>query len=85
MKIAATEIILPSYLAIKWETVGWIRTQVNNFQLFDKYLIISGFENMSAGRGYGVYEPNTEFLSNIDGYLHNRFLNIGIFIIEMTH
>ena len=36
MKIAATEIILPSYLAIKWETVGWIRTQVNNFQLFDK-------------------------------------------------
>ena len=39
---------------------------------------------MSAGRGYGVYEPNTEFLSNIDDYLHNRFLNIGIFIIEIT-
>ena len=23
MKISATEIILPSYLSIKWETVGW--------------------------------------------------------------
>ena len=32
---------------------------------------------MSAGRGYGVYEPNAEFLANIDGYIHNRFLNIG--------
>ena len=49
-----------------------------------KYLIFVGSENRSAGRGYGVYEPNPEFLSNIDGYLHNRFLNIGIFIIEMS-
>ena len=27
MKISATEIILPSYLEIKWETVGWTLIQ----------------------------------------------------------
>ena len=48
--------------------------------LFDEILnIFAGSENTDAGRAYGVYEPNPEFLSNIEGYLHNRFLNIGIF------
>ena len=35
MKISATEIILPSYLDIKWETVGWTSTKT---QLLNYYV-----------------------------------------------
>ena len=39
--------------------------------------IFQATENKSYGREVGVYEPNSEFLENIDSYLHNRFLDIG--------
>ena len=27
--------------------------------------------------GSAIFEPSEDFLENIEGYLHNRFLNIG--------
>lgn len=27
--------------------------------------------------GSSIFEPSEDFLENIEGYLHNRFLNIG--------
>ena len=65
--------------------VGDSRLDMNPI-LFDEILnIFAGSENTDAGRAYGVYEPNPEFLSNIQGYLHNRFLNIGIFTSLKCH
>ena len=52
MEISAADIVLPSYLDLKWETVG---VQLDT----------------------GLYEPHTEFLNNVDEYLHNKFLDIG--------
>ena len=66
--------ILPPYLDIKWESVGCPRS---SFLLHHNFSFISASENRSAGRGYGVYEPNIDFIANIQKYLHNRFLNIG--------
>jgi len=34
-----------------------------------------GNENHSSGRTWGVFEPNDEFMKNIDNYKENRYLN----------
>ena len=35
-------------------------------------------QNMSAGRGWGLWEPNPEFQQNIQSYRYNRFLKVGL-------
>lgn len=39
-----------------------------------------GNENYSGGRGeWGVFEPDDEFMRNIDNYTENRYLNVGLY------
>ena len=41
-------------------------------------LTVKGNENYSGGRGeWGVFEPDDEFMRNIDNYTENRYLNVG--------
>ena len=68
-----TDVMTPDYLDIHWEIVG-PRMMMMTREL---YRTILGFENKSAGRDFGVFEPNAEFLNNIQNYQHDRFLNIG--------
>ena len=36
-----------------------------------------GSQNKSAGREWGLYMPNTEFAENTEGYLKNKFVDVG--------
>ena len=36
-----------------------------------------GSQNMSAGRGWGVFMPNTQFVQDIQQYRFNKFLDLG--------
>ena len=81
MSISATDIVVPSFLDLKWESVGRFKV----FPIFNLFLtlcgvvriIFRGIENKSSGREHGVFEPQSQFLNNIHEYLHNRFLDIG--------
>ena len=38
---------------------------------------VVGSQNKSAGREWGLYMPNTEFAENTEGYLKNKFVDVG--------
>ena len=79
LHIQATEIILPSSFEIKWETVGTRRFFNYSLSLSNYYL---GVESEYPGRkSKKVLQPDNLFLNNINDYLYNRFLDMGMNII----
>ena len=76
LKIQATELALPSSIKIQWESVGMRRCCHDSLQPKTYY---EGVESEHPGReSKKILQPDNLFLNNINDYLYNRFLNIGM-------
>ena len=76
LQIQATEIVLPSSLEIKWESVGMRGCFNGSLSLSNYY---QGVESEYPGReSKKILQPDNLFLSNIKDYLYNRFLDMGM-------
>ena len=85
LKIQATEIVLPSYLRINWESVGVWFVLCCIFAILTIDNSVEGIEDEHPGRkSIKIPQPDPLFLNNISDYQFNRFLHVGRDIINMV-